>query len=298
MSWIAVAVAAVQVGSSIYGANKAAGAMKDSANANAQVSQNIYNQQRADLQPWRQVGGSALNAYARAMGLPQSDQVDDGGPSQYQFSQSGKATPYDVIMAYQMYRPGEKPSQKVIDYYTGRERADQLYGDIVAPGMKAQQSSRPQEGDEDRYGGFYASPGYQFRLDEGQQGLDRNMASRGLLNSGARGKALTRYNQGVAADEFGNYTNRLSALAGLGQTATDQTNAYASSYAGNQMNANTNAGLSRASGYLGTTGAISSGVNNVLGALPWLQNPGGKAGNPAPPNSVYGQMNDQYFPRR
>lgn len=74
---------------------------------------------------------------------------------------------------------------------------------------------------ENRYGGFYASPGYRFRLDQGSAALERSAAARGKLFSGQTGKALVEYGQGVASDEFGNYVRGLQSMAGLGQTAAD-----------------------------------------------------------------------------
>jgi len=125
--------------------------------------------------------------------------------------------------------------------------------------------------DEDRYGGFVESPGYKFRLDEGQKGLDRNMAARGLLNSGARGKALTRYNQGVASDEFGSYMNRLAGGADMGMGAVNSTNNAAQSYGQNYGNAMNSAATARASGYLARGNAVQSMVNNITGSMPYMQ---------------------------
>src|SRR6056300_654974 len=62
--------AAIGGAANIISENKAAVAMKSSASQNAALQQSIYNQQRADQGPYRDVGYSALNAYARAMGLP------------------------------------------------------------------------------------------------------------------------------------------------------------------------------------------------------------------------------------
>src|SRR5262245_17393683 len=54
---------------------------------------------------------------------------------------------------------------------------------------------------------FYKSPGYDFRMSEGTKAIDRSAAARGSLNSGATLKALDRYGQGVASDEYSNYLN-------------------------------------------------------------------------------------------
>lgn len=69
---------------------------------------------------------------------------------------------------------------------------------------------------------FEADPGYQFRLGQGQQAVDRAAAAAGGRLSGAALKKLTEYNQGFASNEFGNAANRDIALRNmqmqLGQT--------------------------------------------------------------------------------
>lgn len=95
---------------------------------------------------------------------------------------------------------------------------------------------------------YQQDPGYQFRMDEGMKALQRSAAARGSLNSGGTLKALTKYSQGVASDEFANAYNRfnadrdrrfnrLSSLAGIGQTATNSVAAAGQNYA-NQVSGN------------------------------------------------------------
>ncbi len=135
---------------------------------------------------------------------------------------------------------------------------------------------------------FNADPGYQFRLAEGEKGLNRAAGARGMYDSGATLKALTRYNQDYATGEFGNaynrynadrtnIFNRLAALSGTGQTAASNMGNAAQNFGAN-ANANTMAGVNasnnallgganaRASGYVGganaLAGAIGQGYNN------------------------------------
>lgn len=111
---------------------------------------------------------------------------------------------------------------------------------------------------------FYTSPGYQFRLDQGNQAVERSAAARGGLLSGATMKALTKYSQGVASDEYGNYTNRLASLAGIGQTATNATNTLGANYANAAGENMLGAANARASGYIGGSNAINSGISQGL----------------------------------
>ena len=63
------------------------------------------------------------------------------------------------------------------------------------------------------------SPGYQFRLSQGQNSIQNLLASRGGLKSGAAMKALEEFAQGTASQEFGNQVGYLQGLAGIGQNA-------------------------------------------------------------------------------
>ncbi len=61
--------------------------------------------------------------------------------------------------------------------------------------------------------GFQADPGYQFRLQQGEEAINRSAAARGGRLGGATLKALSEYNQGLASQEFGNYANRAIGMA-------------------------------------------------------------------------------------
>ncbi len=123
---------------------------------------------------------------------------------------------------------------------------------------------------------FTTSPGYQWRMDQGLQAIDRNRAARGLLNSGAADKARMTYGQGLASQEFGDWWNRLAGVAGVGQNAVAGTSAAGQNAANNISNAYQNMGNARASSYTNTGSAINSGLNNVLSA--YLYNSGGGFG--------------------
>lgn len=116
---------------------------------------------------------------------------------------------------------------------------------------------RLSEGD---FSDFYESPGYNFRLREGQKAIDRSLAARGMALSGAGVKEGIRYGQGLASDEFGNYWNRLSGLAGTGQTATNTGAMLGANMAGNIGNYMANTGSARANAYM----AAGQGINNAV----------------------------------
>ena len=129
-----------------------------------------------------------------------------------------------------------------------------------------------------------SDPGYQFRRQQGENALSRALASRGMLNSGQALKEALRYNQGLASEEFGNVYNRLSGLAGTGQTAAGNLSGMASQYA---QSAGNNAGQmanARASAYA----ARGQAQQNVLADLIGMYGSGMFGGGKSIGNSGYG----------
>jgi hypothetical protein len=122
------------------------------------------------------------------------------------------------------------------------------------------------QGGIDAYGGFFTSPGYAFRRDEGLKAIDRGAAARGILHSGASVKAEQRYGEGLAASEYDSYTARLAQLAGLGQSATAGTAAAGANASNNISSALIASGNARASSYANVGSSINAGLNNVMTA--------------------------------
>jgi hypothetical protein len=56
------------------------------------------------------------------------------------------------------------------------------------------------------------SAAYKFRLGQGQEALQRQMAAKGMLGSGNRLMELTQYGQDMASQEYGNQFDRLKGL--------------------------------------------------------------------------------------
>jgi len=111
---------------------------------------------------------------------------------------------------------------------------------------------------------FTKSPGFDFRMQEGVNALDRSAASRGRLFSGPQLRGLTEFGQNFATNEFNNEFNRLSGLAGTGQVATQNVGGAGnilSQVGGNQIS---NAGLNRATGFTNTSNALTGGIENLL----------------------------------
>lgn len=62
---------------------------------------------------------------------------------------------------------------------------------------------------------FTTSPGYQFALDQGLQGIQRLGASQGRMQSGNTDIDLLQYGVGAANDEYGSYLDRLGGYQGV-----------------------------------------------------------------------------------
>ncbi len=127
---------------------------------------------------------------------------------------------------------------------------------------------------------YQQDPGYQFRLQEGQNAINASAAARGMANSGATMKALTKYGQDYATNDYQNAYNRfnndqttrfnrLSSLAGVGQQANNQLAQAGQNYA-NQVGQNTMAiGNAQSAGQIGQSNALNGAIGNGMNS--WMQ---------------------------
>lgn len=102
-------------------------------------------------------------------------------------------------------------------------------------------------------------PGYAFRRDEGAKALERSAVASGGAFGGAYDKALTRYGQDYASNEYQNAFNRLGVISGAGQTATGALSTAATNYGQNAGGYITNAGDAQAQGVASAGNARASG---------------------------------------
>lgn len=126
---------------------------------------------------------------------------------------------------------------------------------------------------------FVKDPGYDFRLQEGTDAVEASAAARGGALSGGALKELTRFGQKFASNEYNNAYNRwnndittrfnrLSGVAGTGQTATRDVATAGANNAQMVGDMVTSGASARASGYAGTVNSINSGVSNLAN---WYQ---------------------------
>jgi len=142
--------------------------------------------------------------------------------------------------------------------------------DLITPGIQAGGEFNRSFTIDD----FTKDPGYQFRMDEGMKGLQGSAAARGGLLSGGTLKALTKYGQNYASGEYQNAYNRyntdltnrfnrLSSVAGIGQTANNALASAGNTNTEQQIGAQYGGANSRASGYVGMANALSGGAQSL-----------------------------------
>jgi hypothetical protein len=153
---------------------------------------------------------------------------------------------------------------------------------------------------------YQADPGYAFRVQQGQQAIDRSAAARAGLQSGAALKEAARFGQEMGSQEYGNAYNRflqqrelqLRALQGLASPGASM--AAQTGQLGVQTGANIantmlgagqalgqgieQAGQARASSYMGgqsaLQGALSGIGENAMAAALYNRRYGGGGGAP------------------
>lgn len=295
------AAAAAAVGGALISSNsadQASGAQQKTSKDAMNLSLRQNDLSRADAAPYREAGKSSLMTLRQMLGIQPGAQ----GPITQNYAgslvDSSGGAPAPIAELY-----GSDPAyRKAWDEY------DQLHRERFGKGYTAEsdagfieravrarlpeQSSVAAQAPQDPFAGVNDSPltrkftvddfwndpvtklGYQFGLDEGRKGLDRSGASRGMLNSGAQLKALTRFGTDYAGTKAADSENRFRTnqdsvynkfanVAGLGQVSTAQTGQTGAMNAANVGNIMTAAGNARGAAAIAQGNAYSGGLNNI-----------------------------------
>lgn len=261
MSFGAVAA----IGGAVIG-SMAAGDAADSqaaSAANATAAERAMFDKQVELQaPFREAGLSANNRLAELLGL-NAGVASDG-------------TRYDPANPFANKQANAEVNRLATEF--GRDGAIQR----VQAGWGANFAD-PATGSGDfgsltrdfSMADFEADPGYQFRMDEGTKAVEGGAAARGGLLSGAAQKALLKYGQNFASNEFGNAYqrdsanktnkfNRLQAVVGTGTGATTQTANAAGQFGQQQAGNIIGAGNAQAAGQIGQANALVGGINGAF----------------------------------
>lgn len=131
---------------------------------------------------------------------------------------------------------------------------------------------------------YQADPGYAFRMAEGQKALERSASARGGVLGGGTLKALGRYSQGLASQEFGSAFDRfragqsdrfgrLSTLSNQGLQAASQGGQFGMAGAGAWGQGMQGAANATAAGNVAAGNAYQSAANTIGGAMMSYYNP-------------------------
>jgi len=174
--------------------------------------------------------------------------------------------------------------------------ADPNYGSL----MQAYQAYKPYEAYTPlTEADFRADPGYQFRLDQGNQSIQNMAAATGNLNSGRALKDAMTFSSGQASQEYGNaygrhvndyltgfnshvqnyntgfnahntnitnQFNRLAAIAGMGQASASSLAGVSQNYANQVSNNLAQSANAQAAGTVGQSNAINQGLGSLANA--------------------------------
>jgi hypothetical protein len=152
--------------------------------------------------PWVALAGAAIGAAGSYMGGKESGNAG---------KQSAKAINRGIDFQSEVWKQGRKDLRPWRE--TGANALNDYYSKVQAgPGE------------------FEASPGYAFRLAQGEKSLERAASARGRTFSGSQLKALSDYNQGMASNEYGNFLNQYyqsltpyESIANMGLSAATST---------------------------------------------------------------------------
>ena len=249
---VAVPLIAAGVGAAgtIASSNAQSKAAKNAANASQQATDATIAEQRRQFdiaqrnqQPWLNTGKSALSELAGLYGLSTGGGAN---ASTYAYLQANPQVKADIDKGY-FGGPG--------DYNSAVNWNRNEYGGVANSAGTAQIGQAQQvpangvTAGQSNLSPFFASPDYQFRQNEQARALTARNAMLGIQDSGAAQKAALQYSGNLASGEFNNYANRLASLAGVGQTAANQSAAQGQNFANSMGNALGNNAQNLASSY-------------------------------------------------
>ena len=263
-------------------ASKAAGAQAQSAQAQIDLQREIYQKTSRKFQPYYQAGNNALAAYMYEMGLGPAPTVGGTPLTIQRITQGGQG---DVEWGGNL-SPRQKSmiqgyfAQNGVDLNAGPNGGDTFLvgGKTFNTMAEAQKYANQNARGASEYQGFTATPGYQFRVDEGNNAINAMAGARGGLVSGATMQALQERGQNLATEEYGNYMNRLSGLTGMGMSAAGNQASAGANYASGASNALANQGNAQAAGYIGQSNALMGGINTGLNIYGYMQGLNGGTG--------------------
>lgn len=289
------------------GASSAANAQKDAANASTALQKDVYLDQRRLAAPGYMTGGAATNKLAALFGIaPQDYQAAYSGGGSGLGNPNGQSDQWSSYLA---------SNPDVMDYWKSNDKLRQMYpnaNDFASyhyanfgqqegrqlPGMGAEKTTMPVGGAQQMgtqsnpLADFYASPYAKLATTINDQQFDQIKGNLGAAGKSISGTAEGRYAKTLAGNTygaFGDYTNQLSNLAGMGQTSSQVISGAAGQYGANAGNSMMQAGNARANALSSGYQNAAQGIGNIAGSyLRYGQTPQpGQAGYVDPSRAAY-----------
>jgi len=228
------------------GAEKKAGKVQArAAEASVEEQRRQFDISQQQLAPFRQAGLGALQQQLALLGLPGLDPSQfAGAPAAGQLGPSGQ----QLFVQTRAKRSPFGPPSKFVPFEQQQQEV---------PGLP------PAVSREDALAAFAETPGQQFLRERQERSLLRSAGAIGGLGGGNIRTALQEQAFGRGATQLGEFQNRLAALSGSGQVATQniaQLGAQAAGQIGQGLQA---AGAARASGIVGQAAGFRGGVGQV-----------------------------------
>lgn len=270
-------------------AGQASQAQVEAARIAANTQMQMYETTRADVAPWKDAGVAALKLYASLLNIPgygpeptvRPGAVPTGQTPIYGPAPAGGAVNNlwrdpDTGQVFSFAGLPESGIDSLLKTIT-RRGYEQIGGvggggqppitgytpqyapgDYITPDIGAQMSNY-----------LRSTPGYQFRMDEGVNALNRAAAAKGMLYSGAQQKALTGYGQGLADQTYNALLDRISNLSTGGQNAALGLGGIGAQTAAGVAQSQLMSGQAQAQGiynaYNARQSAYTGGMNNLMG---------------------------------
>jgi hypothetical protein len=266
------------------GGQAAAGAQQDAANQTTALQRQIYMDQRGLASPGYMTGGAASNKLAALFGIaPQDYQAAYGGAGGG--AVNGQSDQWSGYLA---------SNPDVMDYWKSNAKLRQMYpnaNDFASyhyanfgqqegrqlPTAGDTKSTMPTGGAQQMQGGasnplaeFYASPYAKLATTINDQQFDQIKGNLGAAGKSISGAAEGRYAKTLAGNTygaFGDYTNQLANLAGMGQTSSQLASNAAGNYGVNAGNSMMQAGNAKANALTSAYQGYGQGVSAALGTV-------------------------------
>jgi len=113
------------------------------------------------------------------------------------------------------------------------------------------------------YEGYSLSPMARYGLETGLETVGASAVSRGSMNSGAALRAMEDLRYRTVTADRGEYFDRLTGLAGMGQASAAGQTMAGQTFAANAGNALMAGGQAQAQGIIGGANAVNAGIGNM-----------------------------------